>query len=64
MSDSIHARAGIVADVIPDNQKLEKELHKPIIRKFKKRKVYSFFKNNIRCVDLGHIQFTSKYKKE
>ena len=29
------------------NQQLADELHKPIIRKFKKRKVYSSFKDNI-----------------
>ena len=28
---------------IPQNRQLAKELHKPIIRKFKKRKVYSAF---------------------
>ena len=28
------------------NEQLAKELHKPIIRKFKKRKVYSGFKDN------------------
>ena len=29
------------------NYQLAKELHKPIIRKFKKRKVYSSFRDNI-----------------
>ena len=29
------------------NQQLENELHEPIIRRFKKRKVYSSFKGNI-----------------
>ena len=29
------------------NEQLAEELHKPIIRKFKKRKVYSAFKDNI-----------------
>ena len=29
------------------NEQLAKELHKPIIRKYKKRKVYSGFKDNI-----------------
>ena len=29
------------------NQQLADELHKPIIRKFKRRKVYSSFKENI-----------------
>ena len=30
---------------MPKNEKLAKELHKPIIRKFKKRKVYSAYKD-------------------
>ena len=29
------------------NEQLANELHKPIIRKFKRRKVYSSFKDNI-----------------
>ena len=33
--------------LIPQNKQLAEELHKPIIRKFKKRKVYSAFKDNI-----------------
>ena len=32
---------------MPENEQLAEELHKPIIRKFKKRKVYSAFKDNI-----------------
>ena len=35
------------------NEQLAKELHKPIIRKFKKRKVYSGFKVNIWRADLA-----------
>ena len=45
------------------NQQLANELHKPIIRKFKKRKVYSSFKDNIWCVDLGDMQLIIKYNK-
>ena len=30
-----------------ENQQLDNELNKPIIRKFKKRKVYSSFKESI-----------------
>ena len=45
------------------NQELANELHKPIIRKFKKRKVYSFFKDNILSVDLDDMQLISKYNK-
>ena len=39
------------------------ELHKPIIRKFKKRKVYSTFKDNIWGIDLADMQSLSKYNK-
>ena len=45
------------------NQQLANELHKPIIRKFEKRKVYSSFKDNIWGVDLADMQLISKYKK-
>ena len=31
----------------PQNQQLAEELHKPIIRKFKKRNVHAAFKDNI-----------------
>ena len=31
----------------PQNQQLAEELHKPIIKKFEKRKVYAVFKDNI-----------------
>ena len=37
---------------IPQNEQLAEEIHKPIIRKFKKRKVYSEFKDNIWAPDL------------
>ena len=45
------------------NQQLADELHKPIIRKFKKRKVYSSFKDNIWSVDLADLQLISKHNK-
>ena len=45
------------------NSQLDNELHKPIIRKFKKRKVYSSFKDNIWGVDLADMQLISKYNK-
>ena len=38
------------------NYQLANELHKQIIRKFKKRKVYSFFRDNIWDVDLADTQ--------
>ena len=38
------------------NYQLANELHKPVIKKIKKRKVYSSFKDNIWGVDLGDMQ--------
>ena len=49
--------------LIPQNEQLADELHKPIIRKFKKRKVYSAFKDNIWGADLADMQLLSKYNK-
>ena len=45
------------------NYQLANELHKPIIKKFKKRKVYSSFRDNIWGVDLADMQSLSKYNK-
>ena len=47
----------------PQNQQLAEELHKPIIRKFEKRKVHAAFKDNIWGADLADIQLLSKYNK-
>ena len=49
---------------IPQIEQLAEELHKPIIRKFKRREVYSAFKNNIWAADLADIQLISKFDKE
>ena len=38
------------------NEQLAEELHKPIIRKFKRREVYSAFKDNIWAADLADMQ--------
>ena len=40
-----------------------KKLHKPIIRNFKKRRVYSGFKDNIWGADLADLQLISKFNK-
>ena len=48
---------------IPQNEKLAEELHKPIIRKFRKRKVYSAFKDNIWGADVADMQLISKFNK-
>ena len=45
------------------NYQLANELHKPIIRKSKKRKVYSSFRDNIWGVDLADMQSLSRYNK-
>ena len=45
------------------NEQLAKELHKPIIRKFKKRKIYSGFKDNIWGANLADMQLISKFNK-
>ena len=45
------------------SHKLANELHKPVIKKFKKRKVYSSFKDNIWGVDLADMQSLSRYNK-
>ena len=46
-----------------ENIELADELHKPIIRKFKKRKVHSSFRDNIWGVDLADMQLLSKFNK-
>ena len=48
---------------IKPNYQLANELHKPIIRKFKKRKAYSSFRDNIWGVDLADMQSLSKYNR-
>ena len=45
------------------NYQLADELHKLIIRKFKKRKVYSSFRDNIWDVGLAEMQSLSKYNR-
>ena len=42
---------------------LADELHKPVIKKFNKRKVYSQFKDNIWGVDLAEMQSLSRKNK-
>ena len=45
------------------NTQLVEEFHKPIIKNFKRRKVYFSFKDNIWGVDLADMQLISKYNK-
>ena len=45
------------------NSQFASELDRHIIRKFKRRKVYSSFRDNIWSVDLADMQSLSKYNK-
>ena len=58
--DKTSSASGMVNE---PNYQLANKLHKPIIRKFKKSKVYSSFKDNIWVVDLADMQSLSKYNK-
>ena len=53
--------SGVVAE---PNYQLPNEPHRQIIRKLKRRKVYSPFKDNIWGVDLADMQSLRKYNKE
>ena len=46
------------------DQQLAEELHKPIIKKFRKRKVKSHFIDNISGVDLAVMQLINKFTEE
>ena len=48
--------SGVANNKIKQNLQLAEELHKPIIRNFKKRAVYFGFKDNIWGVDLADMQ--------
>ena len=45
------------------NEKLAEELHEPVIKKFKRRKVYARFQDNIWAADLAAmVSLSSKNK--
>ena len=46
------------------SKELAKVLHKPVIKKFEKRKVRSTFIDNICGADLADMQFMGKFNKE
>ena len=52
-----------IENEIKENQQLANELYKPIIRKFKKTKRYSSFKDNIWGINLADMLLISKYNK-
>ena len=43
------------------NEQLAEELHKPVIKKFRRRKVYARFKENIWVADLAEMQSSSRH---
>ena len=45
------------------NEQPAEELHKPVIKKFKRRKVYARFKDNIWAVDLAEMRPLSSKNK-
>ena len=59
--DKKAARSGIKS--MQQNEQLAEELDEFIIRKFKKRKEYSAFKDNIWGADLADMQLISKFNK-
>ena len=58
--DKMSSGSGITNEF---NYQLANEVHKPIIKKLKKRKVYSSFNDNIWGVDLVDMQSLSRYNK-
>ena len=55
--------SGVANNETKQNLQLAEELRKPIIRKLKKRKVYSGFKDNIWGADLADMQLINKFNK-
>ena len=53
--------SGVANNEIKQNFQLPKELHKPIIRNFKKRTVHSKSKDYIQRADLADMQIISKF---
>ena len=54
---------GAIKSKTMSNQALEEQLHKPIIRKFEKREVYSSLTKNILGDGLLDVQLIDKYNK-
>ena len=55
--------SGVNTKLAPQNQQLAEKLYKPIIKKFKKRKIHAAFKDNIWSADLADMQLLSRYNK-
>ena len=61
--DKKSMRSGVGNNEIKQNLQLAGELHKTIIRKLKKTKVYSGFKDNLWGAGLADMQLISKFNK-
>ena len=61
--DKKSSGSGVAINEIKQNIQLAGKLHRPIIRKFKKRKVYSSIRDTILGVDLADMQLLSKFNK-
>ena len=55
--------SGVNTTLATQNQQLAEELHKPIAKKFKNRKIHAAFKDNIWDADLAEMQLLSRYNK-
>ena len=63
ITDKSAAGSVVVNNEIKQNLQLSEELHKPIIKNFKNRKVWSGFKDNIWGADLVDMQLIIKFNK-
>ena len=61
--DKKSAGSGVNTKLAPQNQQLAEELHKPIIKKIKRREIHAAFKGNIWGADLADMQLLSRYNK-
>ena len=53
--------SGSGVNAIEPNDQLANELHRQIIKKFKRQKLYSYFRDNFWGVDLADLQSLTKY---
>ena len=60
VSKLLNKKAGSGVSV---NEQLAEELHKPVIKNFKRRKVYAKFKDNIWAADLAEMGSLSSRNK-
>ena len=62
LADKFDSGSGVKSEIM-SNQELAEELHKPIIRKFEKRKVHSPFIDNICGAGLANMQLINKLNR-